>query len=706
MASAAEMSTKKGTRRCCATGTMAAVLPESKEPMSIWAPWVMTRSASVRPTSGLVCVSPRISSSRAPPRDLMPPAALTASAAICAPRRQAWPGSASGPVTGWTTPILKAGACARSTAGKPTTALAPAAAPAVLRKALRSVRLLISSPFVCRCATALTSQVHGQHGSAMLRMIVVKPAAALAAEAARHDHALEEGRRGVARLAELLEHHLGHEHGGVETDQVQEREGAHGIAAAKLHGLIDVLQRGEPALVDADGVQQIGHEEPVDDEGGRVLGEDGHLPYGLHPLVGALHGGVVGEDGAHHLDQLHQRHGIEEVQAEHLLWPLGGGGHGGDVAGGGVGSEERVRRADAVELAEGLVLHRLILGDGLDDEVAALEILQMRRAAEPAHRLVLGPRLDLRLGHQALEALLDPAQALVEEGLVCFDHDGGEARLRRHLGDAGAHEPATDHTDLLDGHARATSLDDLPMVTRRDGGATRGRGHASEASTRLLVSDQGLDAVTLQALPPLQEGQLDEEVAGNHNPSEPLDQAERGSHRAAGREQVVHDEHALALADGVLVDGEHVAPVLELVLLLDHRARELALLPHGHEARAQLLRQRAAEDEAARLHADHDIDLGRAIALGQMIDHRAPRHPILEQRGDVLEEDPFGREILDIADLCYEGVDVHDRGWMLPAGLYRRNIKSPCPLSRGAAPPGDGGPSRADRREAPAAARP
>src|SRR5215468_2703375 len=89
-----------------------------------------------------------------------------------------------------------------------------------------------------------------------------------------------------------------------------------------------------------------------------------------------------------------------------------------------------------------------------------------------------------------------------------------------------------------------------------------------------------------------------------------------------------------------------------------------------------------------------------------MIDHRAPRHPILEQRGDVLEEDPFGREILDIADLCYEGVDVHDRGWMLPAGLYRRNIKSPCPLSRGAAPPGDGGPSRPDRREAPAAARP
>src|SRR5262249_62195771 len=132
--------------------------------------------------------------------------------------------------------------------------------------------------------------------------------------------------------------------------------------------------------------------------------------------------------------------------------------------------------------------------DGLDDEAAALEILQVRRAAEPAHHLVLGPRLDLRLGHQALEALLDPAQTLVEEGLVRFDHDGGEARLRRHLGDAGAHEPATDHTDLLDGHTRATSLDDLPMVTRRDGGATPGRGPAPESNTPALRSGQRVDS--------------------------------------------------------------------------------------------------------------------------------------------------------------------------------------------------------------------
>src|SRR5262245_9597756 len=119
MASAAAMSTRNGTRRCWTTGTMAAVLPESKEPISICAPWLITRSASVRPTSGLVVVSPSNSSSRVPPSDLMPPAALIASAAICAPSRQAWPGSARGPVTGWTAPVVHVLASARSARGRP-----------------------------------------------------------------------------------------------------------------------------------------------------------------------------------------------------------------------------------------------------------------------------------------------------------------------------------------------------------------------------------------------------------------------------------------------------------------------------------------------------------------------------------------------------------------------------------------------------------
>ncbi len=133
------MSTRNGTRRCWATGTIAWVEPESKEPISIWAPWLITRSASVRPTSGFVWVSPTMRSIFMPLSDLIPPAALMASAAICAPSRQAWPGSARGPVTGWMAPTLKVGTWARSTAGKPRAA-APAAVPAAFRPTFRNVR--------------------------------------------------------------------------------------------------------------------------------------------------------------------------------------------------------------------------------------------------------------------------------------------------------------------------------------------------------------------------------------------------------------------------------------------------------------------------------------------------------------------------------------------------------------------------------------
>src|SRR5437660_348607 len=107
------MSIRNGTRRCWATDTIALVLPESKEPSSIWAPWLTTRSASTRPFSGLVWVSPTISSSLIPCFPLIPPAALIASTAICAPRRQACPGSARAPVTGWIAPILNVLDCAR-----------------------------------------------------------------------------------------------------------------------------------------------------------------------------------------------------------------------------------------------------------------------------------------------------------------------------------------------------------------------------------------------------------------------------------------------------------------------------------------------------------------------------------------------------------------------------------------------------------------
>jgi hypothetical protein len=124
------------------------------------------------------------------------------------------------------------------------------------------------------------------------------------------------------------------------------------------------------------------------------------------------------------------------------------------------------------------------------------------------------------------------------------------------------------------------------------------------------------------------------------------------------------------------VDGEHVPAVLELVLLLDHRGGELALLAHGDKARAELARQHPAEDEAARLHADHDVDRALRVLRGQVLDDRRPGRSVLEEGGDVLEENAFTGEILDVADLCPERADVHNGEGCYPAAGYHARRKA------------------------------
>ena len=121
---------------------------------------------------------------------------------------------------------------------------------------------------------------------------------------------------------------------------------------------------------------------------------------------------------------------------------------------------------------------------------------------------------------------------------------------------------------------------------------------APETMGPSVVADQGLDAIPLQPLPPLEKGQLDQEIAGHDGAAQPLDQAQGGRHGSTRGEQVVHREDTLPARDGVLVNGQDVPAVLKLVLLFDDRTGKLALLAHRNESGAQLLGQRATKDEA------------------------------------------------------------------------------------------------------------
>src|SRR5881296_2412812 len=174
-----------------------------------------------------------------------------------------------------------------------------------------------------------------------------------------------------------------------------------------------------------------------------------------------------------------------------------------------------------------------------------------------------------------------------------------------------------------------------------------------------VVDDEGMEREALELVAAVEEGELDQERHADDVAPELLDQPERRGHRAARGEQVIDGEYALPRLDRVLVDGERVAPVLELVLDLDGLARELTELPHGDETRAQLVGERPAEDEPARLDGDHDVHALLLIAAREHVDHVVERRTVLEKGGDVLEEDPLGWEVPDVTDLRPEVGDVH-----------------------------------------------
>ena len=190
-------------------------------------------------------------------------------------------------------------------------------------------------------------------------------------------------RRGEAGLAELLEHHLRHVQRRVEAHEVEESERTHRVAASELHRLVDVLLRGHARLEQPDRLEEVRHEEPVDDEPRGVLGGDGCLAERLDEGPGGLEGRVPREDRADDLDQLHHRRRVEEVEPENLRGPPRRGGQLGDRARRGVRRQDGLRRADPVEARERLLLDAGFSVIASITRSASAEVLEPDGPGEP-----------------------------------------------------------------------------------------------------------------------------------------------------------------------------------------------------------------------------------------------------------------------------------------------------------------------------------
>ena len=142
-------------------------------------------------------------------------------------------------------------------------------------------------------------------------------------------------------------------------------------------------------------------------------------------------------------------------------------------------------------------------------------------------------------------------------------------------------------------------------------------------------------------------------------PPDLLDHVDRGLRRPAGGDQIVDQQHALARRDRIGVHLDAIRAVLELVVLADGLVRELSGLAHGDEARAELHRHGAAEDEATRLDRHHLVDLLAPEGLHEALDADAQAHRVLEQGGDVAELDPRLRVIRNRADTRLDRHGTH-----------------------------------------------
>ena len=219
----------------------------------------------------------------------------------------------------------------------------------------------------------ITFEVNGRlqlvrRGLGAVRVVDVEALAGLDAQIAAPDHLAEKRAGTVLAVAGLVVEHIHDSQADVQSDEVAQLQGTHGVVGAQLHGRVDARNVGHALHLDEGGLVDHGDKDAVDHEPGGLV----DLHRGLAQLLGD---GGDGRDGlgggigpGNDLNELHTVGGVEEVHPDEgtaqALTDLG------DGQGGGVGGEDAALLADLVQLAEGGLLDLHILEGGLHDQVA------------------------------------------------------------------------------------------------------------------------------------------------------------------------------------------------------------------------------------------------------------------------------------------------------------------------------------------------
>src|SRR5437899_12989110 len=98
------------------------------------------------------------------------------------------------------------------------------------------------------------------------------------------------------------------------------------------------------------------------------------------------------------------------------------------------------------------------------------------------------------------------------------------------------------------------------------------------------------------------------------------------------------------------MDFKCAGSVFQGVIVFGGGSREFARLTDRNETSVETIGQRGTEDETASFDAEYEINIFQKVELGESVDQCGEADFVLEQSGDVVEQDAFFGEVGNFAD--------------------------------------------------------
>ena len=169
--------------------------------------------------------------------------------------------------------------------------------------------------------------------------------------------------------------------GQVDTGQVVEAEGTHGMTGAVYTGLVDIFVRGHAHFEHPEGFFLNDAENTVQNKAIHfLLDENGYFVDLQAEVHHALCRFIRNMGSLNNFNQLHDEGRVEEVEVAYLGGTIGGIGNSGAHDKGAVGGQNGVGRSNLVQIGKNFPLQVDSFQNGFDDHIGIfLRLLSDRR---------------------------------------------------------------------------------------------------------------------------------------------------------------------------------------------------------------------------------------------------------------------------------------------------------------------------------------